>query len=224
MAKKSPSNSAVTGPQKWIIRAVLGAIIVVPFVAFPPIRISSLKAAKASAEAGVFNAREFANKFWSEKLMPGLGAAVDARTLDAALAVDPTTAAKKYARSVGIGGTSYYFISGEGTVTAADDDGVSLSLAEGAKATIVLDTGLIFGNSLRDGTGLLDVNIFANSEEFNAIAAELNTIVETSVLPAVKKSGTVGAKLHFVGIAELIGTDNDPRPLHLIPIKVEPKP
>jgi predicted lipoprotein len=183
-----------------------------------------LQAANASAKAGVFNAREFASKFWREKLMPGLGAAVDARTLDTAFTADPKDAAKKYARSVGIGGTSYYFVFGEGTVTAAGDDAVSLALADSTKATIVLDTGLIFGNALRDGTGLLDVNVFANSEEFNAIAAALNTIVETAVLPAVRKYGTVGAKLRFVGIAELSSTDNDPRPLHLIPIKVEALP
>jgi len=224
MAKSNPSSSTGVSSRLWFVRAVLATLLVAPFVVFPPVRFVSLKAAKAAAKANLFNAHDFAATFWQEKLLPGLNTAVDAKVLDEALAADPANAAKKYARLVGIGGTTYYLISGEGTVTAADDDAVTLTITGRDQSSLILDVGLIFGNALRDGTGLLDVNRFANSEEYNAIAAELNTIVESTVLPVAHAKGKVGAKLKFVGIAEITGTTGDPRPLHLIPIKVETSP
>ena len=33
---------------------------------------------------------------------------------------------------------------------------------------MLIETGHIFGNAVRDGTGLLDVNDYPNSQEFNA--------------------------------------------------------
>lgn len=45
-----------------------------------------------------------------------------------------------------------------------------------------LETGPVFGNVLRDGTGLLDVNDFPNSQDFNALSSEINRRVEEQVL------------------------------------------
>jgi len=224
MAKKSPSNSSENSASQRIVKAVLIAIVVAPFVVFPPVRFPSKNAPGVLAQPEAFSARKFAAKLWTEKLIPSAKTAIDARTLYIALEANPADAARKHARSVGIGGTSYYFVAGEGIVTAIDGDGITLALADGVKNTLVIDTGLVFGNAVRDGTGLLDVNTFANSEEFNAIASELNAIVEKDVIPTAQKLGTVGAKLSFTGIAELTGTHGDPRPLHLIPLKVEAKP
>ena len=224
MGKKSPSNNAECSASIGVVRAVLVAIVVAPFIVFPPIRLAPQKAPGSSVTSGTFSAHEFAAKFWAAKLVPGLGSAIDARSLYLALDSNPSDTAKRLAHAVGIGGTAYYFTAGEGVVTAVDGDSVTIALADGEKNTVVLDTGLVFGNAVRDGTGLLDVNTFANSEAFNAVASELNTIVETTVLPSVRQLGTVGAKISFTGIAEITGTDGDPRPLHLVPLKVEIKP
>src|SRR5438270_3922384 len=144
MEKKSPSNST-EGSQKWIIRGVLAAIVLTPFIVFPPLRCTSPQAAQAT---NAFNARDLAAKFWNEKLLPHLSAAYDAREVDAAIAAGPKAAAQKYARVVGIGGTSYYFLAGVGTVTNADDDSVTVDLGGDPKDTLVLDTGLVFGNAV----------------------------------------------------------------------------
>lgn len=224
MAKKNPSSPAGNpNSQRWV-RAALIALAVLPFVVFPPVRLRSKNASGATTQAETFNAKNFAARLWVEKLLPGLATSVDVRTLHAALDTSVADAAKKYARTVGIGGTAYFCVTGEGTVTAVDEDGFTVSFGENEKFVLSIDTGLVFGNAVRDGTGLLDVNTFANSEEFNAIAAELNTIVENEVLPAARKLGAVGAKIRFAGIAELTGTDSDPRPLRLTPLKVEALP
>ena len=56
---------------------------------------------------------------------------------------------------------------------------MSLSLGTEAKPEVIIQTGNIFGNAARDATGLLDVNIFANSRDFNDIASEINRRIDT---------------------------------------------
>jgi len=44
------------------------------------------------------------------------------------------------------------------------------------------------------------------------------------VLPVAQRAGKVGSRLRFTGIAEITNPDSDPRPLHLIPVEVQPLP
>jgi predicted lipoprotein len=46
------------------------------------------------------------------------------------------------------------------------------------------------------------VNSFPGLQEFNALSAELNSLVEKNVLPLLREQAVVGATVHFVGCAE----------------------
>ena len=81
--------------------------------------------------------------------------------------------------------------------------------------------GLVFGNALRDGTGLLNVNDYPNSQDFNAISEALNHIVETRVLPKLREQAKVGATISFAGCAEVDDESSDLKPLKVIPIQTE---
>ena len=99
---------------------------------------------------------------------------------------------------------------------------VSLAVTTGAtNAEILLQTGLVFGNAVRDGTGLLNVNYYPNSQDFNDISAELNKIIEVRVLPRLREGATVGATIHFAGCAEVADESSDLKPLKLVPIQAE---
>lgn len=220
-----PSKPSEHRTSIWLFRSLLVLALLTPFIFFPPLRVHRTTEGENGGTAAAFSAHEFAVKFWSEKLQPSLRSAIDVRVLYSCIETEsPTAAVKKHARLVGIGGTAYYLVSGDGSVSSVGDDSITLTLGQESKEVLILDTGLVFGNAVRDGTGLLDLGQFANSEEFNAIASELNTIVESSVLPSVKKLGVIGAKLRFIGIAEITDSESDPRPLHLVPLKVEALP
>ncbi|MFT3870796.1 MAG: DUF2291 family protein [Nibricoccus sp.] len=220
MSPKSPSSPAKPSSGQWIFQAALIALAVVPFVVFPPVRCKTKAAPGAATARQVFDPQTFARRFWAEKLVPAAKSATSVADLYAAIQANPATAAAKYAHPVGLGGTSYYFVAGRGVVTAVSDESITLSLPDNPTATVVIETGLVFGNAVRDGSGLLDVNAFANSEEFNAVASALNTIVEIEIIPTARKAGVVGSPLRFSGIAELANTDSDPRPLSLVPVSV----
>ena len=82
-------------------------------------------------------------------------------------------------------------------------------------------TGLVFGNAVRDGTGLLNVNDYPNSQDFNDISAELNKLIETRVQPKLRERAKVGATIRFTGCAEVSDESTDLHLLKLIPIQAE---
>ena len=105
---------------------------------------------------------------------------------------------------------------------AASDDEISLSLTPGStNIDVVLEAGLVFGNSVRDGTGLLNASDYPNSQDFNDLSAALNHIVETRVLPPLKKQAKVGTKIFFTGCAEVDDESSDLKPLKVIPVQAK---
>lgn len=180
-----------------------GVAVVGLLVVYPPFRIvprggAAGKPASAGAASAVFEPVTFGEKFWSEQLQPAATRAPLAGPVLVALRRDPVTAAQAHARRVGLGNAAYYFVRGSGRVAAVERSRV---LVEIEGATVALRTGPVFGNAVRDGTGLLEVNQVPGLAEFNALSAALNHLVEERVQPALRFA-TVGAKVTFAGCAE----------------------
>ena len=189
---------------------------------FPLFHVVTLKTAMAEKVAATFNATQFAEDFWTTKLLASLDKTVKAEALLPAINSDAAAAKQKFSRSVGLSEGYFYFISGSGRVVAVSDDEVSLAVTDGStNAEVSLQTGLLFGNAVRDGTGLLNASDYPNSQDFNDISAALNHLVETSVLPKLREQAKVGAKISFVGCAEVADESTDLKPLKVIPIRTE---
>jgi predicted lipoprotein len=201
---------------RWLIAM---AIIAAVCWLFPLFHVVRLKAEKAAA---AFSALDFAETFWTNKLLPSVNKAVNAGTLIAAIQSDPAAAKKKFSRSVGLSESCFYFMAGTGRVVAVSDDAISLAIVDkGTNADVALQAGLIFGDALRDGTGLLDASAYPNSQDFNDISAALNHIVETRVLPKLREQAEIGAMISFAGCAEVDDESSDLKPLKVVPIQAK---
>jgi predicted lipoprotein len=190
----------------------VGAGVVLYF--FPLFHVVRLSESGRSSDSA-FDAAAFIDEFWTKRLLPGAVRAVDAEELIAAIDRNREAARQRYGRSVGLGSVYYYFVKGTGRVISVEKHSIGMSFQ------VSLETGNIFGNAVRDGTGLLDVNDFANSQDFNALSSELNRRIEGQVLPALRKRATVGDQIRFVGCAEIMDEEIDLRPLRVVPISVE---
>ena len=207
--------------RQWFIGVAVAAGAAVLVSLFPPFRIVPLRRDGQRGADTAFDAATYVDRFWPERLIPGAAKAVDAADLVAAIEADPDAARRKYGRKVGLGGSYIYFVQGTGRVVSVEDDAVGLALGDDdSHAQIALQTGYIFGNATRDGTGLLDVSDFPNSQDFNAVSSELNRRVEEQVLPELRKKAIVGEPLRFVGCAEIVDEDLDLRPLQVVPFIV----
>ncbi|MBI5768813.1 MAG: DUF2291 family protein [Verrucomicrobia bacterium] len=198
---------------------------------FPLFRVVPLQTKGAVATAAVtgsgdaapaaFDPAAFTEKFWRERLTPAAARATDSTALVPALRRDPAAAAKQFARVAGVGGSGYYFFRGTGRVTAVERNRVLLDL-DGV--TVALGTGPLFGNTVRDGTGLLNVNDFPGLAEFNALSAELNRLVEAQVFPVLRERARVGATLAFAGCAEAPESIESGPLLVVVPVEISAAP
>jgi predicted lipoprotein len=200
--------------------------LVVLLLVFPPFHVVSLRPIggerASSASAAEFDEVNFARQFWESRLLPACGKASDLGPLLNDLRRDPGAAAKHHGRQAGIGGPAYYFVRGTGRVVAVEKSRVVVAV-DGAEGTVALRTGPVFGNVIRDGTGLLEVNSVPGLAEFNSISAELNRLVEAKVQPALKNL-SVGETLRFAGCAEAPENVGDGPLLVIVPVQAEAKP
>lgn len=191
---------------------------------FPLFHVVPLERAAKEKAAATFDPKAFAEKFWNERLLTSLGKAVKAAVLLPAIQSNAAEAKQKYSRSVGVSESYTYFILGQGRVLSVSDDEILLGVTEGTtSAEISLQVGLLFSNAVRDGTGLLSVNDYPNSQDFNAISEALNRIIEERVLPKLREAAKAGATINFVGCAEVSDESTDLKPLKVIPVKAEAK-
>jgi predicted lipoprotein len=159
-----------------------------------------------------------AETFWTQQLLAA--AASDASLVAVGLQRDAPVAIKTYAHPVGLGGRAYFFLRGEGRVVARTRETLQLVLGDGA-SVVELQIGPIFGNTVRDATGLLDVNQFSSLQDFNLLAVELNQRVESRVLPVLRARAKVGAQVGFTGCAEAVGAGAGRPVLSIIPVRAE---
>jgi predicted lipoprotein len=101
-----------------------------------------------------------------------------------------------------------------------EPQGIGLSLGNANEAEIVLETGLLFGNAVRDATGLTTASNFPNSQAFNDVSTELNHLVETQVIPSLKQQAQIGRRVQFVGSGEVRADATELMPLKLVPLEV----
>jgi predicted lipoprotein len=200
----------------WII-TLLGAGMF--FYVFPLFRIVSLKERRAAEAQAAFNPVAFVESFWTDQLLVSTDTAVDVEVLLAALEKEPASARQQYSRKVGLSNTFYSFVRGKGTVSRKGDYELSLSI-DGRDAVILIEAGPVFGNTVRDGSGLLDVNDFPNSQKFNMISAELNKRVE-QVLDKLWQDVNAGDSISFLGCVEIPNTESSPAPLRIVPVIAE---
>lgn len=205
----------------WVVSSL---VFIGVMVAWPPFRIvsrSKPREGKALSSAEAFEPTRFAEKFWSEKLQPAGARATDLDILIPSLRQDYAAALKSNAHQAGVGGAAYFFVRGSGKVVAVERSRLILEIAN---QTIALRTGPVFGNTVRDGCGLIELNEAPGLAEFNALSAELNRLVETRVQPQLKDVA-VGATVRFVGCAEAPESLPTQGPwLTVIPTQAETRP
>lgn len=203
----------------WLLRGVLavGGLLFLYFV--PLFHVVPLKATREESAKESFDANQVIETFWNDQLISASAKAVDLDTLRAALSADPKGAVERYGHRLGMSTKSSFFVSGSGTIEDVTNRAIEISLSAGG--TVSIRTGPVFGNTLRDATGLFDVSDYSNSQEFNALSTEINRRVEEQVLPRLRETAAKGKRVRFVGAFELSDSNPMVEQVKLVPCVVE---
>jgi len=200
------------------------AIIVVVIIGYNSVYFKKLDEVKASLTAKQFNAAAYAQTFWTDKLLPNLDKAIDITQLTGMLSTDHAKTFDTYSHALGIGNLRYFLVKGKGTITSINEDDISVLLqTDTSKQTIIIATEFIFGNAVRDATGLININEFNNTMDFNNVSAEVNKIIREKVLPPFKQKAKKGDAIEFTGAIELNKEHLDVSKIEVIPVSIMSK-
>ena|SRR5438045_32307 len=196
-------------------------ILIIVVIAFNSVYFKKLDEVKASKAAKEFNAAQYVQNFWNSKLMPNLNKAIELNHLIAMLATDTAKTFDTYSHALGIGNLRYFLVKGKGRIISVNEDDIAVSLKtdKGSQA-VTIATEYIFGNAVRDATGLIDINEFSNTMDFNNVSAELNKIIREKVLPPFKSAVKIGNSVEFTGAIELNKEHLNLSHIEVIPVKV----
>lgn len=204
-----------------VVKYIVG-IIAILVVAYNSVYFKKLDEVKAAATAKEFNAAQYAQTFWNNKLTPNLNKAIDISRLTAMLSTDAAKTFENYSHALGIGNLRYFLVKGKGEIAVVNEDEVVVSLQEDTTTHIVtIATEYIFGNAVRDATGLIDINEFSNTMDFNNVSAELNKIIREKVLPSFKSAVKKGDTIEFVGAIELNKEHLNLEKIEVVPIEIK---
>jgi predicted lipoprotein len=187
---------------------------------FPPFHVIPLETGRQRQTTGRFDAEAFVERFWNEQLLPSESRALEVTVLLAGLRDHPGETMRRHGHRLGVSLTTGFLVRGRGVVVEATGEAVGLALEPGGPVAVVIELGPVFGNTLRDGCGLLDVNEFPDSRDFNAISAALNRRVEERVLPGLRARAAPGTVVEFAGCVDITDPVRDTAPLRVVPFKV----
>ncbi|MEO7311210.1 MAG: DUF2291 domain-containing protein [Chitinophagaceae bacterium] len=200
----------------WVAIALVAALVVYNSVYF-----KKLSEVKASSLAKQFDPKLYARNFWN-KLLPVADTAIKIATLKRSLLTNPDSTFDACSHALGIGNIRYILVKGEGPVKAVYEDEVAISiLADSSKKPVRLATEYIFGNAVRDASGILNVSDFTNSMDFNNVSVEINKIIRAEVLPAFKANIKSGVTVAFVGAIELNRKHPNLDDIEVIPVRLK---
>jgi predicted lipoprotein len=172
------------------------------FVGYNSIEIKPLNEVVRTGQK--FDAAAFAHTYLTKTLPPVFPKATLLTDVVSAIATDKNKAFNDLSHAVSIGNIRHFLIKGEGTVSRINEDEVVVLVKNGTQSlTINLATEFIYGSSIRDAAGLFDLKKFTNSTDVNNIAAEINKIIKTTVIPPFKQQVKVGSVVQFIGALEL---------------------
>ena len=108
------------------------------------------------------------------------------------------------------------------TVKDVKEDEVILSIKHNdSLLTVNMATEFIYGNAIRDASGLVQVKNFPNTADLNSISEELNKIIRTSILPAFKTSVKTGDSISVVAAVELNKEHIHWSNMELLPVRIQ---
>ena len=188
-------------------------------VIFFSLKIENLKKYKSANSKETFDATVYAQNFWDEKLPQATENATDFSDFIIQLKLNKEEAFSKFGRILGIAKTHYFMLKGEGTIESVDNEFLLVKTAKNESLKIATD--FIFGNAVRDGSGVVSINNFLNMTDFNNVSVAINKLVKENVVAQIKNSAKPGMKIEFIGATELRLENIDVQNIRIIPVSIK---
>jgi predicted lipoprotein len=196
--------------------AVFLAIIIIVMLSLDIHRLDNERRQPASE---AFDVERYVADLWNNQLLVVFSDAPELTYLSGLLREDPGTAFDSYSHKLGISNTYYFYVSGSGTVEDIDETTVHVNVD--GSLPVRLETVYVFGNAIRDGSGLVDIDEFLNMMDFNMVSVYLNRKAKSEVIDPFRREVQPGDVVFFSGAMEIDRREGVPEELNVIPVQIE---
>lgn len=131
---------------------------------------------------------------------------------------NPDSTFKKYGNRLGIGETAYFMINAKGKLAEKTNEELKLVTYNGYSVTI--DTKYIFGNAIRDASGMVKLTDFKTNADFNKVSEVLNAIIREKAIPQNLEGIQKGDFINLRGALKLSKGKNEFENLMVLPIHI----
>jgi predicted lipoprotein len=131
---------------------------------------------------------------------------------------DPKRAFEEFGRKLGISKTFYFLTKSEGIIGSVEEEFIWVSIGE---TQVKIATAFIFGNAVRDGSGVVDIDEFVNMTDFNNVSVVLNDLIRKEVASPLKSKAKPAMKVEFAGAFEIKEDELNTDSIRIIPVSVK---
>jgi predicted lipoprotein len=202
-----------------ILKNGLG-LLILGIVAYNSVYFKKLDEVKKGNGKNTLDAKVYANSFYQEKILKSTDKATAINELMDKLKANPDETFKQYAHSLGIGNIRYFLVKSTGKVTKINENSIDIEV-DGKPYSIA--TEFIFGNAVRDASGIITMTTFENTMDFNNVSSELNEIIRSKIVPDLKKKATLGSQISLIGAIELNQKHLKLNEIEIVPIMMSDK-
>lgn len=194
-------------------------IIALAFLGYHSVYFEKLSEVRAR-EAAEFDFQSFADSLYYEGMLKN-DLAVELSVLLAAIQTDAEGAFEQYGNRLGIGNSAYFMVTCSGEIAAITGEAIRLATEDAEDVSI--NTKYIFGNALRDASGLVKLTDFKTNAEFNRVSEALNALVRTKVIPPIVAQLQAGDRIEVVGAIKLHKKELDDPDVVITPAQIIPR-
>lgn len=191
-------------------------LLVLLFLAYHSVYFEKLSDIRAQTESE-FDYQAFADSLYYQGMLKN-DLAVGLSALLKGVDTDPDGAFEQYGNRLGIGNSAYFMVRTSGVITGISGDGFQLLTEEAG--TVDINTKYIFGNALRDASGLVELTDFKTNAEFNRVSEALNALVRTQVMPPLVAQLQAGDSIAVTGAVKLSKKELDDPALVITPAQI----
>ena len=203
-------------PIKYFLIALLVGVALYNAVYFQP-----LDNRNAAKKKSVFDPDAFAGAFIETKLkeLP----AIKADQFLESLKQDLGQFTAEKGRKLGISNDYYFIVEGNAKVLGIEEENVRISLDVENAAELRLATEFIFGNTIREASGMANIGDFQNTMDFNNISVAVNERVRSDIIPPFLSEVKEGDDIYFKGAVKVNTKKPNLENLRIVPLILEIK-
>lgn len=184
------------------------------FLAYNSVYFKKLSDVK-NQETNTFDFNSFADSLYYKGILTQ-NQAISLENLTKEIQNNKENAFKTYGNRLGIGNSAFFMVETKGKIVSILDGVIKINSPE--NGVVSIDTKYIFGNAIRDASGLVKLTDFKTNVDFNKVSEALNTIIREKAIPPTLRNLTTGEDISVIGAIKL--SKKESLDFVILPIKI----